>query len=362
MDKIKRVLVPGIIFQSVIIGGGYASGREAMEYCAKYGMNGLFVIILCAALFSFLLFLSFLAAKKFQAYDYKSLSECLIKKYWILFELLFLFMAIIAISVVISTVATTASIHFNYNYILMTLLIILLLALLSFLGNKWIIRYKSVGSFLLYSIYIFFFVSIYFSKSEVKELNYEISLKPDWIISSITYVCYNLVAVPACFFTIKALKTKKEILWSSIIGGILAIIPMLLIFLILYDEVALQNEPLPLLNLIEAYLGKSVLLVYYFILIYTLSETGIGLIHAISDRIEVHLNYFKNIQFNKIYKVMIAIITSFFAFVLAQFGVINLVANWYGNAAWGFFLLFVIPLIILSPKLFLYYSKLNDEV
>ncbi len=269
-------------------------------------------------------------------------------------------MAIIAISVVISTVATTASIHFNYNYILMTLLILMLLTMLSFLGNEWIIRYKSIGSILLYVVYIFFFISIFFSKTEIKEVNNAVSLKADWIISSITYVCYNLVAVPACFFTVKALKTKKEILWASIIGGILAILPMLLLFLMLYDESALFNETLPLLNLIEAYLGKSVLLIYYLILIYTLSETGIGLIHAISDRIESHLHYFKKITFTKVHKAIIAIITSVFAFALAQFGVISLVGDWYGNAAWGFFLLFVLPLIFISPKLFSYYANLDE--
>lgn len=164
MNSILRIFIPGIIFQSVIIGGGYASGREVMEYCAKYGLNGFLVIGLCAVLFSFFLFLSFLAVSKFESYDYRNFSKNILKKYWFLFELLFLFMAIIAISVVISTVAETANKHFNFNYSYVTLIIILIIASFSFFGKKWIIRYKGVGSILLYSVYIYFFVSIFSSK------------------------------------------------------------------------------------------------------------------------------------------------------------------------------------------------------
>ncbi|MBK8290399.1 MAG: hypothetical protein IPK96_04985 [Flammeovirgaceae bacterium] len=37
---LKRVVLPGIILQSVLIGGGYATGREIVEYGAKFGASG----------------------------------------------------------------------------------------------------------------------------------------------------------------------------------------------------------------------------------------------------------------------------------------------------------------------------------
>ena len=36
----KRIVLPGIILQSVLIGGGYATGREIVEYGARFGANG----------------------------------------------------------------------------------------------------------------------------------------------------------------------------------------------------------------------------------------------------------------------------------------------------------------------------------
>ena len=35
-----KFVLPGIILQSVMIGGGYATGREIVEYGAKYGALG----------------------------------------------------------------------------------------------------------------------------------------------------------------------------------------------------------------------------------------------------------------------------------------------------------------------------------
>lgn len=35
--NLGKYLLPGIVLQSVMIGGGYATGREIVEYGAKFG-------------------------------------------------------------------------------------------------------------------------------------------------------------------------------------------------------------------------------------------------------------------------------------------------------------------------------------
>ena len=37
---IGRIVLPAVILQSVLIGGGYATGREIVAYGAKYGSLG----------------------------------------------------------------------------------------------------------------------------------------------------------------------------------------------------------------------------------------------------------------------------------------------------------------------------------
>ena len=36
----KKYLVPGIIFQSVVIGGGYGTGKELVEFFLSFGTIG----------------------------------------------------------------------------------------------------------------------------------------------------------------------------------------------------------------------------------------------------------------------------------------------------------------------------------
>ena len=39
-SMISRILLPGIILQSVLIGGGFATGREIVEYGGRFGSSG----------------------------------------------------------------------------------------------------------------------------------------------------------------------------------------------------------------------------------------------------------------------------------------------------------------------------------
>ena len=39
--RFEQFLLPGIVFQSVLIGGAYATGREIVQYGARFGAVGL---------------------------------------------------------------------------------------------------------------------------------------------------------------------------------------------------------------------------------------------------------------------------------------------------------------------------------
>jgi uncharacterized membrane protein YkvI len=55
--------------QSVLIGGGYATGREIVEYGAKFGAIGWIAGLTTFLGFSFLSFLTFELARIYKAYD-----------------------------------------------------------------------------------------------------------------------------------------------------------------------------------------------------------------------------------------------------------------------------------------------------
>lgn len=80
----KKYFIPGIIFQSVVIAGGYGIGKEIIEFFLNFGTVGGIVAMLgiaavvwalvCAATLEF--------ARVFQAYDYRTFFKKLLGKAW----------------------------------------------------------------------------------------------------------------------------------------------------------------------------------------------------------------------------------------------------------------------------------------
>lgn len=92
-SALGRILLPALIFQSVAIGGAYATGREAVEYGGKYGALGwiaglaLFVGLTVTACLMFEL------ARKFELFDYRNLLKKLVGPLYWIFDVLYLMLA-----------------------------------------------------------------------------------------------------------------------------------------------------------------------------------------------------------------------------------------------------------------------------
>ncbi|MFC1783941.1 hypothetical protein ACFL02_10250 [Planctomycetota bacterium] len=68
----RKYLLPGFVFQSVIIGGGYGTGRELVQYFLQYGpLGGLLGMMITTVMWSVFLALTFEFARCFRAYDYR---------------------------------------------------------------------------------------------------------------------------------------------------------------------------------------------------------------------------------------------------------------------------------------------------
>ena len=64
------MVVPAAVFQSVIVGGAYGSGREVVEYISNFGATGgLLVIAIVAMSFAIVLATSFEISRLFRALD-----------------------------------------------------------------------------------------------------------------------------------------------------------------------------------------------------------------------------------------------------------------------------------------------------
>ena len=81
--RFHTLVLPAIIAQSMIIGGGYATGREVVEYAGRFGNWGWLSVAIITVCFAVVMALSFELARLAGAYDYKTWSRNLVGPFWL---------------------------------------------------------------------------------------------------------------------------------------------------------------------------------------------------------------------------------------------------------------------------------------
>ena len=100
MQTFRKYFLPGFIFQSLIIGGGYGTGREIVEFFLKFGpVHGLWNMLITTIIWSVVLALCFELCRIGKNYNYQLFIKDLLGKFWIAYEVLFIFGMILVLSV-----------------------------------------------------------------------------------------------------------------------------------------------------------------------------------------------------------------------------------------------------------------------
>src|SRR5262245_53860172 len=96
----QRFLLPGFAFKAVVIGGGYATGRELAEFFLPGGpLGGVLGIVLAMIAWSAVCALTFAFAHATQSYDYRTFFRNLLGPFWILFEIAYLLFIVLILAV-----------------------------------------------------------------------------------------------------------------------------------------------------------------------------------------------------------------------------------------------------------------------
>ena len=87
----QRYLLPGVVFMSVVVGGGYATGRELAQFILPLGpWGGLLGQAVAATICCVVLAISFELVRVARTYDYRSFIGLLLGRWWFLFEAAYL--------------------------------------------------------------------------------------------------------------------------------------------------------------------------------------------------------------------------------------------------------------------------------
>lgn len=361
LTSIKRVVLPGIILQSVLIGGGYATGREIVEYGGKFGASGWISGVAIFIGFSLLTMLSIEACRQWQVYDYKSMLKRMIGKGWILYEVVYLLLAILTIAVMASAAGEILNNTLGFNKWFGVSLIIIIVGFLNYKGDDTIARLETVGTVALFITYSIFSVSIFTSKgpaiaSVFNEWNTDFLTDVPTLKlvlwTGILYVGYNLGVFPASFFTYRNITSKKQSIVAGLIAGLLMTAPWFLTYFALmgfYPDKNVIGATVPWLRMLDGF-HPAYIITFSVVVGWTLIETATGVIHAFIGRVETELIQ-QGKQLRKINKAYISFAALIAAMLLSQIGIIDLVAKGYTIMAYAMILVYAMPLLFYSRKL-----------
>lgn len=367
-----RLVVPAIILQSVLIGGGYATGREVVEYGAKYGAVG-WVAVGCIFLgFALVSVLTFEFARALRAYDYKGFMKGLIGPFWPLFDLLFAVMATVVIAVMISAATSIAEQTLGLSQALVTIAAAGCVGLLSFFGSSYIERFKIAGTAALYVAYLLF-AALVLSDGSGASVASPVAASggpaavPSLLSvagSGVLYVGYNLVVFPTVLFALHRQETRRDSVIGGLLAGLLMTLPFVITFLCVlkfYPATEVLEAPVPWLVMLESTGGAAVVVVFGVVMAWTLIETSVGLIHAILERVDADLKARESAsaestsarsasELTRLQRGALGIVALLVAVALSKIGIITLVAEGYSIMAYVFIGLYAIPLMTVGVK------------
>ena len=85
-SRFQRFLLPGFAFKAVVIGGGYATGRELAEFFLPSGpWGGIAAMVLATLIWSAICVATFLFARASGARDYQAFVRALLGPGWVVF-------------------------------------------------------------------------------------------------------------------------------------------------------------------------------------------------------------------------------------------------------------------------------------
>ncbi len=277
-------------FIGTLVGAGFASGQEVLLFFSAYGWEGLWGVALATFLFFFFSYSILLLGNKLHATSHVDIVRFTNGK--LLGTAIDFIITIFLFGALAAMIAGAGAI-FDEQLQLPALWGTILMAVLTLLtvltGTKGVVKAISyVVPFLLLSV---LFISIYsFATNPItnEEINMAAALEgaaPNWGISSINYVSYNIVIGIAVLAPMGARAVNKQQLFKgALAGGLgLGIGVLAIYFTVLTNMTYAANTEIPMIS-IASTLGTGVQIGFAVLLFGAVYTTAVGCLYGFIQR------------------------------------------------------------------------------
>lgn len=344
----QRFLLPGFAFNAVVIGGGYATGRELAEFFLPSGpWGGLLGMALATAIWSAVCVATFLFARATGSEDYRSFFRNLLGPGWVAFEAAYLFFIILVLAVFGAAAGALGAAAFGWPTLAGTLCLVFAIGLIVALGNASVERLFKYATLFLFAVYAAFVLLALVRFGGRIATGFALPVAAEgWVSAGVTYAGYNVTAAVIILPVLRHLTSARDAVAAGLLAGPLAMIPGALFFVCMvafYPQIG--AEPLPADFLLRE-LGLPLLHGAFQLMIFiALLETGVGAIHAVNERLAAAWAARRR-TFSSPGRLAVAgLLLVGSIFVADRFGFVALIAKGYRLLAWIFLLVYVLPLM-----------------
>jgi uncharacterized membrane protein YkvI len=361
----QRYLLPGLAFKALVIGGGYATGREIAEFFLPSGpWGGLAAIALAAALFSAGCALTFLFALATRSLDYQSFFKALLGPGWVAWEVTYILFVILILAVYGAAAGEIGVALFALPTVAGTLGLMGAIILAVMFGNKSVERLFEWVSFLLYGVYALFFVLAFSSFGDrIASAFAAPSATDGWALSGATYFSYNIIGAIVVLPVARHFTGRRDAVIAGAICGPLTMLPALLFFLV---AVAFRTEvtsaTLPSDFLLQQ-LGSPLFHYLFQLMVFSaLLESGASAVHAFNERVDKGWQRHRGAPIGPRQRFVIALVLLVGCMFLADaVGLVDLIGNGYRALAVILLVIYVVPLTTIGLARVLKKSKSGDD-
>ncbi|MBB5685686.1 YkvI family membrane protein [Sphingobium boeckii] len=352
---VDRILLPGLAFKACVIGGGYATGRELVEYFLKNGpANGLLAMIVVTIVWSVVCALTFLFAFVMKSYNYQDFFRHILGRFAIVFEILYLASIVLLLAVFGAAAGEIGFSLFGAPRLAGTMAMVAAILAVTYSGQKGVEELFKYVSILLYLVYaIFLVVTLSRFGGEVAGAFALPAPPSNWLFDGLTFSAYNVLAAVLILPVLRHQTRARDAVVSGLLSGPLAMIPAILFFICLlpfYPTVL--SQPLPSDYVLQALGSPMLRFAFQTMIFFALLESSVGSVQAFQARISALAERSESRMLGQVRWIFPLVITIGSIFIAEGIGLITLIAKGYRLFGYAIVLVYLIPLFAIAlPKL-----------
>jgi uncharacterized membrane protein YkvI len=350
-DFFRRYLLPGFVFESAVIAGGYATGRELVQFFLPAGpWGGLLGMIVSMLFWSAVLMVSFELARIAKAYDYRSFFKLLLGPGWFLFEIAYFLLIVIVFAVMGAAAGEITHNLFGLPRLIGSMAMIAATGLMVFYSSAAIEKFLALSVGYLYLVYIVFFIWSLIAFGDRIEAAFASEPVGDgWFKAGITYAGYNVATVPAVLFCIRHLTRRREALVAGFLAGPLGMLPGVVFFIAMIgyqDQIA--NVALPSAFLLDKLGAPWFSYAFQLAVLLTLVDTGVPILHAINERVAKVYEERGRPMPRAMRPALAITVMVISVYAASAIGLVTLIEKGYGWLTYAFIVLLIIPVLTIG--------------